>query len=66
MIEGDASMARGAPLSVPISDGAIVVLQITDADNSGEITFSYRIDALDYSWYQKYTVGADHSYNLAL
>jgi hypothetical protein len=64
-IEGDSLLVVGSPVSIPISDGAVVVLQIADLESAGEITFSYRVDALEYSWYQSYFVGSDPEYYLA-
>lgn len=57
IVETNSSVPIGAPARVPISSGAIVVLQINSGSTSGNATFSYRVSGVKYNWYEAPFIG---------
>ena len=51
VIEYNASVSLGAPVRVPVSSGAIVVVQVNTGQKSGNALFSYRVVGTKYNWY---------------
>jgi hypothetical protein len=53
IVEGNANVPVGAPIRVPITDGAIIVLKVNGPTNpAGSATFSYQVVGTKYSWYE--------------
>lgn len=63
LVQSDQSHPVGAPIRVPISSGAIIVLQISavsaQAANLATATFSYKVVGTEYTWYEAPFVGLD-------
>jgi hypothetical protein len=57
IVETNGSVPIGAPARVPISSGAIVVLQINSGSTSGNAVFSYKVSGVKYNWYEAPFIG---------
>ena len=53
IVEQNASLSLGAPVRVPITSGAIVVLQVANGQTTGSAQFSYKVVGTKYNWYEK-------------
>jgi hypothetical protein len=52
VIENNSSLPLGAPVRVPISSGAIVVIQASSGLSTAKAQFSYRVVGTKYNWYE--------------
>ena len=57
VVEVNGSIPIGAPARVPISSGAIVVLQVASGQTAGNATFSYKVVGVKYNWYELPFIG---------
>lgn len=57
IVETNTSVPIGAAARVPISSGAIVVLQVANGQQSGTAQFSYKVVGTKYNWYEKAFIG---------
>ena len=63
LIESNSNAPTGAPIRVPISEGAIVVLQTANINSAtSSATFSYRVEGTEYNWYEKPFIGDNQKY----
>ena len=53
VVETNSTVAVGAPVRIPISSGAIVVLQVSSLTaTSGSAVFSYQVIGTKYRWFE--------------
>jgi hypothetical protein len=57
IVEQNGTVPFGAPVRVPISSGAIVVLQAGNSKTTGSAQFSYKVVGTKYNWYEKAFMG---------
>ena len=58
IVEGNSNVPVGAPIRIPITDGAVVVLQVQGAlSPAGSATFSYKVVGTKYNWYEELFLG---------
>lgn len=58
VIESDSAASVGAPIRVPVSSNAIIVLQsVGERKQTGTGTFSFRVEGLRYNWYERPFIG---------
>lgn len=63
VVEANSTMAIGAPVRIPVSEGAIVTLRVADLkQNDGKATFSYMVSGTRYRWYERPFVNNLHIY----
>lgn len=58
VVAGNAALAVGAPIRVPVTEQAILVMQSTGAQaRTGTAKFSYKVVGTYYSWYERPFIG---------
>lgn len=58
VIQGDVAMVVGAPVRVPVTEGAIITMQSTGAQaRTGTGKFSFKVVGTYYSWYERPFIG---------
>ena len=62
VVESNGVMRPGAPVRIPVSEGAIVTLQVNSlASSTASASFSYKVVGVPYNWYEKPFIGKSQS-----